>query len=34
MIAHEVEETITDILSKKLLRALDQTGAQMMLLAG
>ena len=33
-IAYEFEETVTDILSKKLLRALDQTHAHMMLLAG
>jgi N6-L-threonylcarbamoyladenine synthase len=33
-IAYEVEETITDILSKKLRRALDHTSAHMMLLAG
>ena len=33
-IAYEFEETVTNILAKKLLRALDQTGSQMMLLAG
>lgn len=32
-IAYEFEETVTDILSKKLLRALEQTSAHMMLLA-
>jgi tRNA A37 threonylcarbamoyltransferase TsaD len=33
-IAYEFEETATDILSKKLLRAIEQTGVDMMLLAG
>jgi N6-L-threonylcarbamoyladenine synthase len=33
-IAYEFEETATDILSKKLIRALGQTWASMMLLAG
>lgn len=33
-IAYEFEETVTNILAKKLLRALDHTWAQMMLLAG
>lgn len=33
-IAYEFEETVTNILAKKLIRALDQTGAKMMLLAG
>lgn len=33
-IAYYTEETITDILAKKLLRALEQTGARMMCLAG
>jgi N6-L-threonylcarbamoyladenine synthase len=33
-ISYEVEETITDILSKKLIRALDMTDARMMCLAG
>jgi N6-L-threonylcarbamoyladenine synthase len=33
-IAYEFEETVTTILAKKLLRALDKTGAKMMLLAG
>ena len=32
-LAYEVEETITDILSKKLFRALEQTDAKMMCLA-
>jgi tRNA A37 threonylcarbamoyltransferase TsaD len=32
-IAYEAEETITDILSKKLVRALDHTGAKLMCLA-
>lgn len=33
-IAYEFEETVTNILAKKLLRALDQIGSEMMLLAG
>lgn len=33
-IAYHAEETITDILAKKLLRALEQTSARMMCLAG
>ncbi len=33
-IAYEFEETVTNILAKKLLRALDHTWAKMMLLAG
>jgi N6-L-threonylcarbamoyladenine synthase len=32
-IAYEFEETVTDILSKKLLRAIEKTGVDMMLLA-
>ena len=33
-IAYEFEETVTDILAKKLLRAVDRTGVETMLLAG
>ena len=33
-IAYEFEETVTDILTKKLLRAVDHTGVENMLLAG
>lgn len=33
-IAYEFEEVVTTILAKKLLRALEQTDAKMMLLAG
>lgn len=34
MIAYEIEETITDILSKKLMRALQHTQARMVCIAG